>query len=74
MIGMGKIMQINCDSCKRDITGTDYQTFTFRRYTGKNHEKVFRMPTIWLCDKCYKKMAMYMAFPPFDADVEHGGH
>lgn len=67
---MPKITVFTCDSCKKDITGQDYQTLTLRRYCGQKHEKVLRMPAMWLCDRCYKKMAMYMAFPPYDADVE----
>lgn len=63
---MAKITVFSCDSCKKDITGQNYQTFTMRRYTGAKHDKVFRLPTIWLCGKRYRKMAMYMAFPPFD--------
>ena len=66
---MPKIMMFKCDSCKRDITGEDYQTLTWRRYTGIKHDKCLRLPTMWLCDKCYKKMAMYMAFPPFDEET-----
>lgn len=67
---MPKVTIFTCDSCKKDITGQDYQTLTFSRYCGQKHEKCIRLPAMWLCDKCYKKLAMYMAFPPYDAEVE----
>lgn len=67
---MPKITVFTRDSCRKDITGQDYQTITMRRYSGQKHEKVIRFPAMWLCDKCYKRMALYMAFPPYDAEEE----
>lgn len=65
---MARITTVTCDSCRTDITGKGYTTLSLRVYKGANHEKVLRMPALWLCDKCYRKMAMYMAFPPFDQE------
>ena len=41
---MSRIMKVTCDWCDTDITNTEYQTMTFRRYAGLNHEKVYRLP------------------------------
>ena len=65
---MGRIMKVICDGCKKEITGQDYQTMTVRRYTGQNHDKCYRLPTIWVCDKCYKRMALYMSFSPYESE------
>jgi hypothetical protein len=43
---------------------------TIRRYAGINHEKVYRLPTMWMCDKCYKKLALKMSFPPYEEGEE----
>lgn len=63
---MGRVTKVTCDSCKREISRESYQTMSIRRYHGENHEKVLRLPALWVCDKCYKRMALYMAFPPYD--------
>ena len=34
---MGRITQVTCDSCKKDITNKAYQTLTIRLYGGQNH-------------------------------------
>ena len=65
---MPRITVFTCDSCKKNITESDYQTISIRRYTGVKHDKVLRPPTMWLCNRCYKKMAKYMAFPPYDEE------
>ena len=65
---MSRIMKVTCDWCDKEITNTDYQTMTFRRYAGVNHEKVYRLPTMWMCDKCYKKLALKMSFPPYEEE------
>lgn len=62
---MGKIMTIYCDSCKKEI-GKSYNTLTVRRYTANG--QCVRGATLWLCDKCYKKMVVTMALPPYDED------
>lgn len=70
---MGRIMEVTCDWCGESITNTEYQTMTFRRYAGVNHEKVYRLPTMWMCDKCYKKMALKMSFPPYEDEDNANG-
>lgn len=65
---MARVTTVSCDSCRKEITNKNYQTLTIRRYTGQNHEKVLRIPALWLCDKCYRKMALTMAFPPYDEE------
>lgn len=69
---MSRIMKVTCDWCNKDITNQEYQTITFRRYAGINHEKVYRLPTMWMCDKCYKKLALKMSFPPYEEGGEDG--
>lgn len=64
---MGRVMQITCDKCKREITaGQSYTTITIRRYTGGKRNEAIRLPSLWVCDKCYKSIGMYMSFPPYD--------
>ena len=64
---MGKTIAISCDSCKRGMS-KPYQTITVRRYTENG--KCLRGGTIWLCDRCYKKMVVTMSLLPYDEEDE----
>lgn len=57
---MGKVTTVTCDSCKKDISGVDYQTLSIRRYSGRKHENKVAYPAVWLCDECYRKLGMLM--------------
>ena len=67
---MGKITEVSCDWCGKNITNEEYQTVTFRRYAGHDRKKVFRLPTMWMCNKCYKSLALRLSFPPYDEEGE----
>lgn len=63
---MGKVTTVTCDSCKKDISGKDYQTISIRRYTGAKHQNKIAYPALWMCDECYRKLSMYMMLPMED--------
>lgn len=60
---MGKVTTVTCDFCHKDISQSNYQTVSIRRYTGYKHEKKISYPALWLCDDCYRKLSMYMMLP-----------
>lgn len=66
---MGKVTTVTCDGCRRDISGSDYQTVTIRRYSGAKHENRVSLPAYWLCNDCYRKLNAIIFVPGFEGDA-----
>ena len=57
---MAKTISVTCDGCGRHIENENYQTLTIRRYTGEKHQNTVKIPTLWMCDKCYRNLMIPM--------------
>ena len=62
---MGREIKITCDSCGKDIYGSEYVTLVPTRVRGG---KQYRHCTIWLCKDCFKETKLQALL------FQDGGH